>query len=42
MVPAATVTGHLGREAEVVRAIAPPVAVSIAILALFGVLLGVF
>lgn len=40
VVLAATATGLLGREAEIVRAIAPPVAVSLAILILVGALYG--
>ncbi len=42
VVLAATATGLLGREAELVRAIAPPVVASIGILALFGALLSLF
>lgn len=40
VVLAATATGLLGREAEIVRAIAPPVAVSLAILILVGAVYG--
>ena len=40
VVLAATATGLLGREAEIVRAIAPPVAVSVAILILVGAVYG--
>lgn len=40
IVLAATATGLLGREAEIARAIAPPVAVSLAILILVGALYG--
>jgi lactate permease len=37
---AATATGLLGREAEIARAISPPVIASVAILVLLGALLG--
>jgi L-lactate permease len=37
---AATATGLLGREAEIVRAIVPPVAISLAILILVGAVYG--
>ncbi len=37
---AATATGLLGREAEIARAISPPVMASVAILVFFGALLG--
>ncbi len=40
VVLAATATGLLGREAEIVRAIAPPVAISLAILILVGAVYG--
>lgn len=40
VVLAATATGLLGREAEIVRAIAPPVAVSVAILIIVGAVYG--
>jgi lactate permease len=40
MVLAATAVGLLGREGEVARAALPPVAVSVAILALAGLLAG--
>ncbi|MDQ3638523.1 MAG: L-lactate permease [Actinomycetota bacterium] len=40
VVLAATATGLLGREAEIVRAIAPPVAISLAVLILVGAVYG--
>jgi lactate permease len=40
VVLAATATGLLGREADIVRAIAPPVAISLAVLILVGAVYG--
>jgi lactate permease len=40
VVLAATATGLLGQEAEIVRAIVPPVAISLAILILVGAIYG--